>query len=76
MDPTAAAAIAAAAAGVQALLEALHPGSLQHHKVLLPSFWIKDPVGWFQHAKAKFFLALIPANSYVFYMHVRARLAF
>jgi hypothetical protein len=70
MDPTAAAAIAAATAAVTALSEALQPGTLQHHKVSLPTFWTEDPTGWFHHAEAEFLLARIPANSYVCYMHV------
>jgi hypothetical protein len=70
MDPTAAATIAAATAAVQALSEALQPGTLQHHKVSLPSFWTEDPIGWFHHAEAEFLLARIPANSYICYMHI------
>lgn len=70
MDPTAAAAAAAATAAIQALSDILQPAVFQPHKLTLPSFWIHDPAGWFQHAEAEFALARVPANSYVCYMHV------
>jgi hypothetical protein len=76
LDPMAAAAVAAATVAIQAFSEVLQPGSLQHHKVPLPNFWMKDPIGWFQHAEAEFLLARIPANSYVCYMHVVRALPF
>jgi hypothetical protein len=62
VDPAATAA-AANAAAVQALTEALQPASISHHKLALPSFWVEDPAGWFQHAEAEFTLARLPAHS-------------
>ena len=50
MDPTAAAATAAATAAIQALSDVLQPAAFQQHKLTLPTFGIQDPVGWFQHA--------------------------
>jgi hypothetical protein len=70
MDIPALVAVAAATTVVQVLSEALQPGSLQQHKVSLPSFRMEDLVGWFQHAEAEFLLVRIPANSYVCSMHV------
>jgi hypothetical protein len=75
VDPVAAAATANAAAvlataAVQALSEVLQPASMSAHKLSLPTFWLEDLAGWFQHAEAEFTLARLPANSYVCYMHV------
>jgi hypothetical protein len=63
------AAVAAATAAVQALTSHL-PSASQQHKLALPSFWLDDPAGWFQHAEAEFTLARLPANSYICYVHV------
>jgi hypothetical protein len=63
------AAVAAATAAVQALSAHL-PSASQQHKLALPSFWLDDPAGWFQHAEAEFTLARLPANSYICYIHV------
>jgi hypothetical protein len=59
-----------ATAAMQALSEVLKPTAISTHKISLPTFWVEDPAGWFQHAEAEFTLAHLPANSYVCYMHV------
>jgi hypothetical protein len=63
------AAVAAATAAVQALSSHL-PSASQQHKLALPSFWLDDPAGWFQHAEAEFTFARLPAHSYICYVHV------
>jgi hypothetical protein len=65
---------AASAAAVQALTEMLQPVTLSQHKLALPSFWTDDPAEWFQHAKAEFTLARLPANLSVCYIHVMCAL--
>jgi hypothetical protein len=42
----------AAAAAVRALSEVLQPAMFQQLKLTLPTFWLQDPIGLFQHAKA------------------------
>jgi hypothetical protein len=72
-DPAAVAAnaaVAAATAAVQALSSHLPLAASPQHKLALPSFWLDNPAGWFQHAEAEFTLARLPANSYICYVHV------
>jgi hypothetical protein len=40
------------------------------HKLSLHTFWMEDLAGWFQHEEVELTLALLPANSYVCYVHV------
>jgi hypothetical protein len=61
------AAAAVAMSTVRALSEVLQPATFQQNKLTLPTFWMEDPVGWFQHAEAAF---VLPANSYVRCIHV------
>jgi hypothetical protein len=46
-------------ATVQVLSKVLHPAGLPQHKFTMPTFWVEDPVGWFQHAEAEFTLTQI-----------------
>ncbi len=64
------AAVAAATAAVQALSSHLPQSAYPQHKLALPSFWLDDPAGWFQHAEAEFTLARLPANCYICHVHV------
>jgi hypothetical protein len=52
MDDTSAAAATAATAAVRALSKVLQPALFQQLKLNLPTFWLQDPLGLFQHAKA------------------------
>ncbi len=72
-QPTAAQATAATAASIQALAEALqasHSPAAPSHRLILSSFWKKDPVGWFHYAEAEFVVSGFPADSYLCYSHV------
>jgi hypothetical protein len=64
------AAVAAATAAIQALSSHLPQAEYPQHKLALPTFWLDDPAGWFQHAEAEFTLARLPANCYICYIHV------
>ncbi len=69
-DPAAVAAnaaVAAATAAIQALSSHLPQSDYLQHKLALPTFWLDDPAGWFQHAEAEFTLARLPANLYLLY---------
>jgi hypothetical protein len=54
------AAAVAVTAAEQALSEVLQPAAMSTHKLSLPSFWVEDPAGWFQHAEAEFTRASSP----------------
>jgi hypothetical protein len=54
MDPNATVSADAAKAAIQALSDILQPVAFQQRKLTLPSFWLQDPGGWFQHAEAEF----------------------
>jgi hypothetical protein len=43
---------------------------MSYDQLSLPTFWLEDPAGWFQHTEAEFMLARLPANYYVCYMQV------
>jgi hypothetical protein len=64
------AAAVAATAAVQALTDALHPAAFSQHKLFLPSFWLEDPVNWFQPYEVEFTQVCLPTNSYVCYILV------
>jgi len=70
-NPAIAAANAAAAASVQALVEALQLGPHSSaQKLTLASFWREDPIGWFHYAESEFVIAGLPANGFLCYNHV------
>ncbi len=47
-------AAAAATAAVQTLSKVQQPAGPPQHKLTMPTFWVEDPAGWFQHAEAEY----------------------
>jgi hypothetical protein len=43
----------------------LQPANLQKHNFSLPTFWLEDPVGWFEHDEAEFVFVRVLANASV-----------